>query len=632
MIARICKTREIKQRKKRAVAPPRLFSGTLHFVSLNFPNGLSVPEADLQIAIQYLTKAAPEISRYCSAYGANTLVISGTVVQFPVTTTSYNDAVLEKWADSIAEANSIPISDCLIFLNPQGAINSDAHASKGVLGYHNATSNGLPYCFVNVLGSGFTIDDRADIYAVALSHEVAEMTVDTSANLTEPEVCDPCIPAGEVILGDNLPIEAYEIGAHILGRSGLQEVTETFARPYVGKIVEIKASGMLPLRATPNHKILCARGQNSENPLLNTEYLEPQWKELCNIEVKIRNKSGDYLLMPKLKGTIADTTIPLAKYVEQHRAELRQSWQGAQPNRYPHAPLFPLNFDTAWMLGVYVAEGYANHAHRSLVFSLHSKETIIAQRLSEIFSGFGFSTWIDPMPGESGIKLHVASVIFCHFFPFVCGSHAFRKRIPDFILYHQDERLLRSFLEGYLVGEGNHRLTRKGYEVSRFSTTSKILALQLQLAFGRLGIFVSLSNDRHTAEGITLGRRVQMNETYVGTWCSDQNATRHERLHGDFFYLPVKSVNSMNYCGTVHNFETEDHTYLVSNAITHNCAGNCSVDFRNFFDSNSNWIPQSQSSQFPPSFSYSFFVEGIVIPSSAKSCPAPSQSCQYSPP
>jgi hypothetical protein len=191
MTTRMCKTREIKQTKARAV-PPRFFSGTLHFVSLTFPNGLSVSETDLQTAIQYLTKAAPEISRYCSAYGNNSLTVNQNLLPFSPNTTNYNDATLEKWAESIAQVNSIPTNDCLVFLNPRGAINSDADATRGVMGYHNVAPSGLPYCFINVLGSGFTTDDRADVYAVALSHEVGEMTVDMNANLSEPEVCDEC--------------------------------------------------------------------------------------------------------------------------------------------------------------------------------------------------------------------------------------------------------------------------------------------------------------------------------------------------------------------------------------------------------------------------------------------------------
>ena len=80
----------------------------------------------------------------------------------------------------------------------------------------------------------------------------------------------------------------------------------------------------------------------------------------------------------------------------------------------------------------------------------------------------------------------------------------------------------------------------------------------------------------------------------------------------------------------VHNC-VDPNANLSEPEVCDECAGNCNVDYRNFFDSNSKWISQS-SSAFPPSFPYAFFIEGIVLPSSAKDCPAPIQSCQYPPP
>ncbi|HZY93038.1 MAG TPA: hypothetical protein VFG07_09760, partial [Thermoplasmata archaeon] len=50
----------------------------------------------------------------------------------------------------------------------------------------------VPYAFVNLLGSGFTLDDAAEAYAEAVSHEIAEMTVDPAADDSNPEVCDGC--------------------------------------------------------------------------------------------------------------------------------------------------------------------------------------------------------------------------------------------------------------------------------------------------------------------------------------------------------------------------------------------------------------------------------------------------------
>ena len=161
-------------------------------VALSFPNGVAVAQSDLFTAMQYLLKSTPKISAYCSLYGENSLTLDQNVIPFSASSANYSDSILQGWVESIAQSKSIPKTDCLIFINPQGPINSDADASQGVLGYHSITPSGQIYCFVNALGSGFTLDDKANIYAVSLSHEVAEMTVDPNANLSEPECCDPC--------------------------------------------------------------------------------------------------------------------------------------------------------------------------------------------------------------------------------------------------------------------------------------------------------------------------------------------------------------------------------------------------------------------------------------------------------
>jgi hypothetical protein len=192
---RICKTRELKKShafpQARTFQRAQLFSGTLHFVSVTFAGGLKVPDADLATAIEYAVLSAPVISAYCSQYGPNTLKVETTPIPFAFNGTSYNDAQLQGWVSTIAKARNIPTTDALVFLSPQGATNMNAPISQGVLGYHGI--NGThPYSFVNVLGTGFTIDDRADLYAVALSHEIAEMTVDPAADLSNAEACDSC--------------------------------------------------------------------------------------------------------------------------------------------------------------------------------------------------------------------------------------------------------------------------------------------------------------------------------------------------------------------------------------------------------------------------------------------------------
>ena len=174
-----------------------LFSGSLRFVQTAFATGnssLTVPDPDFKVAMQYAALAVVPISEYCAQYGPNSLAVDSATIQFEATLTGakYNDSILSGWVDQIAKANGLGADSCLVFLNPQGVVNTDADATQGVLGYHNMSSSKVPYAFVNVMGQGLTVQDQQDVYAVALSHETAEMTVDPHANGGNPEVCDEC--------------------------------------------------------------------------------------------------------------------------------------------------------------------------------------------------------------------------------------------------------------------------------------------------------------------------------------------------------------------------------------------------------------------------------------------------------
>lgn len=60
------------------------------------------------------------------------------------------------------------------------------------------------------------------------------------------------------------------------------------------------------------------------------------------------------------------------------------------------------------------------------------------------------------------------------------------------------------------------------------------------------------------------------------------------------------------------------------------CDVNCHVLYRNYFDSNNQYI--STTRNLPPGFDYMYYISGIVRPSSATMCPAPDSACSYGPP
>ncbi len=620
--------------RPRSSASEPLFSGTLVFAQVAFRTSkgfVSVKPADLATAMDFTRLAVVPISAYATQYGPNRLDVAPQAVPFNADAGSgtYNDQTLQGWVNAIVAQHNLPANTCVVVLNPPGVVNTDADPSQGVGGYHGMAN--VPYAFVNIMGSGLTVKDEANRYALALSHEIAEMVVDPRADLGNPEVCDPCVPGDAILLGDDKPMSEYEVGDHVAGRTGLQTVHRTYVRPFQGDLMEIKALGMLPFRVTPNHPLLVVRGRSQG---ATVTYHGRAWQGAGETRAKLRFHDGDYLVMPRLRGTLSVSDVPLDSYIERHQATLKRSGRGAKPFSYPFSPVFPLTTDTAWMLGVYVAEGSPNPAHRSVAFHLHEDETAIVNRLRRVAKDLGHDVWVDPVPGERSVNVHLASVILCAFLPDVCGSGASHKKIPDFILYHEDDDILRAFLEGYMAGDGSTEYTQAGYRISSFTTVSKTLALQLQLAFGRLGVFIALTVKRPAQSSTIRGRKVRIKETYRGLWCSDPRATRYKRLHrlgrDEAFFLPVKSVRRVPFLGRVHNLETTDHTYLVSNAVTHNCGPNCQQVWIDYFNNAGGYIQTSQD--FPPPFDYAFFINAVVQPSGATQCPAPGAACNYAPP
>ncbi len=191
---RYCYTRKMKMSRayrRKADSSQSLFKGTLHLVQVNY-GGVQMSDADQAAAYQYTALSANAIRAYCIQYGACSVNVDNRIYPFSWPTSTYSDSDLQNWTKSLCTKYNFPAQDAVLFLSPPGATNTDAPYSSGILGYHNATGTHQPYIFVNVMGTNLTVPDEKDVYATALSHEIAEMVVDPLADLSNPEVCDPC--------------------------------------------------------------------------------------------------------------------------------------------------------------------------------------------------------------------------------------------------------------------------------------------------------------------------------------------------------------------------------------------------------------------------------------------------------
>jgi len=380
-----------------------------------------------------------------------------------------------------------------------------------------------------------------------------------------------CVPPDTLVLGDNKPISEYRAGDLTTGVTGRAQVVQTFDREYTGELIEITGRGMLPFLVTPEHPILTASRIVRSG---KGEYLSgTTWKEAGELlgapPLKVNGrfvfptKAHDCVLIPRVRGYIGLKAVPLAPYATRRGLAILRG-RGESP------PLdFALTEETAWLLGVYVAEGWTTKNH-DVYFSLGRHERALARRVSKLAGSMGYHPQIKER--ETTLVVRFSSSILSRALREWCGHLAENKKIPDFILYHKKSAILRSFLSGYHKGDGNVTRDKRGPVFDRASTTSKILALQIQLAYARLGFFARVRREKRAGTTVIQGRRVKTRDAYSIWLLTSKRKVADFRINSDFIVVPIRKISTVPYSGRVLNLETTDNTYLVSNAVVHNCS------------------------------------------------------------
>jgi hypothetical protein len=204
-------------RPKAEVSGP-LFHGTLVFVRIVFARlgqpDSSVSLADVQVAADYATLAVGPIQRYASQYGPNSVSVYQTPLELTAKLdgNSFSVTDLEGWVEEMAQVareNQVP-NPCVVVLHDRSVFNTPTYTGHRN-SYHSVTGDGTQYCYCLVFGQNLSIADNNHtignkatdkVYAHLLSHEIAEMVVDPSANDSNPEVCDACAGNCSVSLFD----------------------------------------------------------------------------------------------------------------------------------------------------------------------------------------------------------------------------------------------------------------------------------------------------------------------------------------------------------------------------------------------------------------------------------------------
>jgi len=373
-----------------------------------------------------------------------------------------------------------------------------------------------------------------------------------------------CFPRGTLVLGESYrDIADIVEGESVIGDDGRpHKVTHKFEIEYDGKIYDITSINRIPITATQDHPFEVIETFKRENIEHNKPRVvsPPVWKEAKDLVV------GEYVGTPIIDPYIDDEEIYVGAVGSFKRT-------------------VSLSNEFARFLGYYVGNGYCvNHPkvlRVGVCFNLAHKEKIADCKniMKNIFGQHVF----EKIDGNC-IYLAIHDKYLKEFFHEHLGDDVYDKKIPEFILYHKNIEYLSEFLKGYFMTDGCAMVDKGVKRGVMYSTVSKKLALQTQMAFARLGTMVGIKIKPEEISKFPNGRKYQCRESYaiqvsssdalssIGFEKDEIRVVNYSFIHNNKLWTRITSIDSYNYQGIVYNLEVEGvNTYTANNYIVHNC-------------------------------------------------------------
>jgi len=372
-----------------------------------------------------------------------------------------------------------------------------------------------------------------------------------------------CFPQDTLLPVLGKAVDEVEVGDEVLNSDGgCDRVTKTYKRDYSGELVVIKPRYLLPIKSTPEHPFLIVdkdKYRFNGGQLKDSAQLEPSWKEAKDIEI------GDLVVVPRLKMNGGDRILDLSAYNKTDSPSYRRGLKELE-----------LNNNTAWMLGLYTAEGYTNPRQGVVCFTLHKDEIEYFNKLCDIFGGIGYRVRKYPNRLTKSVNISITCTALARAVVDWIGRGARNKHIPGFIFMASDEIKI-SYLKGLFDGDGWVSSKNK----IELHTSSKVLAVQAQALLASMGIMVGICEVK-PRDSVIQGQEVHGGVSWLvrGTSYDFSSLFGMDHKHNqkklyfvddDYIYVPVRRVGIEEFSGPVYNIETESHTYAPVNIAVHNC-------------------------------------------------------------
>jgi pyruvate formate lyase activating enzyme len=431
-------------------------------------------------------------------------------------------------------------------------------------------------------------------------------------------------PIGEVFaLGDQITRTAdaeiaFPKGLRAVTSSGqLRPVIQVFKHHYRGLLTVIRPYYLPEWRCTPDHRIY-ATDDPAKKPermaagrLTTRHYLAiPRHYAFSSPQiVDVRHELSAYSshfktprqLPPDTVGRIMAasaagvTSRELgrelgkdASYIRHVRSKVRRGlWMESKAAKLQveddtvrfakeHRPGIPLalavdeNF--ARLLGYYCAEGSVlkdkgrPNSH-SLVFAFGLHETELAAKTVQLIKRiFGVKAALIHRQTTLAVIVNKASVALV--FQSLCGTGSANKRVPS-ALYDAPRPVVEAFLDAYLRGDG-HRFPNGKLSAT---TKSQMLAYGVAWLALKTGHLPSVYANRVESERLIEGRWVRQSPVqYSVVWYENKTIERKCITTDDFYLVPVRALDSVEFEGDVYNMEVEgEHNYLANFFLVSNC-------------------------------------------------------------
>ena len=245
--------------------------------------------------------------------------------------------------------------------------------------------------------------------------------------------------------------------------------------------------------------------------------------------------------------------------------------------------------DVAWILGLYLAEGFSTTGDRKaggrvigkngrICWTLGKHEAKLIERL-RLTAERVFGSTVSVIESRTTIIVGVWNIAIAHWLQDSFGRKATGKKIPEFVMM-ADEEFVRDFFWGYVDGDGYlHDSEDRPYV--QMTTSSQGLVLQLQKLLTRINIFGRIYVNHREGPAKIEDRVIHQSNLYhVRLHANDfRRFMRRDEMEGripyyrgeDAYYLPIRSVEWKYYSGAVHNLETPDESFESFNVRVHNC-------------------------------------------------------------